>query len=217
MRTKILLVILVVSSFIQVAAQEKKFNFGIKVAPAISWLSSENKNISSDGAAVKCNWGFIGAYNFSQNFSLVSGFNFNYLEGKLKTDDVGLYNHNHPLMYDVNMPDNNGTKRSYTEFQIPAVFQMKSNEIEHFKIFLQIGLAGGVLVKAKQNDVENVFSETSLFNSSFIVAAGVDFPIKGDISLIGQLKYNGGLTNVGKGGFSEAKVSFVELGLGILF
>lgn len=201
MKTRILLIIFILSGLFQASAQEqsKKFNFGLKIAPALSWLSTNEKGVSSDGPLFRFNWGAIGAYNFSQNFALVSGININSLGGKLKHDATNV-----------------SVKSKYSEFQIPAILQMKSNEIGVLKIHFQIGLAGGIFMSAKDGNDENIYSQTRPFNASYIVASGVDFPVKGGFSLIGQIKYNGGLTNISKSG-SNAKSSFIELGLGVLF
>ena len=200
MKAKILLITIIFLGFTQVNAQDKKLNFGLKVAPALSWLNSDEKGVSSDGAVAGFNWGFIGVYNFSQNFALVSGFNVNSLGGKLKFDAT-----------------NSSAKINYSELQIPLVFQMKSSEIGKIKVYLQIGLAEGVFLSAKDGDGNSIYSQTIPVNTAWIVASGVDFPLKGGISLLGQIKYNGGITNVNKSGYNDATSSFVELGIGILF
>ncbi len=200
MKTKFLLLIFILSGLIQANAQEKKFNFGLKIAPAVSWLSSDEKGVSGDGPLGRFNWGFIGAYNFSPNFAFVSGFNINTLGGKLKYDATGV-----------------SAKSKYSELQIPVIFQMRSNEISFLKIYFQIGLAEGVFMSAKDAEGESIYSQTRPFNTAYIIASGVDFPLKGGIDLIAQIKYNGGLTNIGKDDYYKAKSGFVELGLGILF
>jgi len=199
MKTKILLVIFILSGLVQASAQDKKFNFGLKIAPAVSWLSTDQKGTSSDGPLARFNWGFIGAYNFSQNFALVTGININSLGGKLIDEDK------------------HSIKRKYTELQIPAIFQMRSNDIGGFKIYFQLGLGGGIFLSAKDGDDEKIYDQTRPFNASYIVASGVDFPVKGGFSLIGQIKFNGGLANIGKSDSYNAKSSFLELGLGVLF
>lgn len=201
MKTKILLVMFIFSGFVHAYAEEqyKKFNFGLKVAPAISWLNSNREEISSDGVVAKFNWGFIGIYNFTQNFSAVSGFNINSLGGKLK-----------------NEVDHTSYKYKYSEFELPVIFQMKSNEIVGIKIFFQLGIAPGVIMSAKNSDTKEKISK-NLFDVSWLAATGVNVPVKGNIELFGQIKYNGGLTNIAKNDLEKAKASFVELGLGVLF
>ena len=200
MKARILLITFILLGFTQVNAQDKKVNFGLKIAPALSWLNSDEKGVSSDGASARFNWGFIGGYNFSPNFALVSGFNVNSLGGKLKLDAT-----------------DRSVKCNYSELQIPLVFQMKSSEISIFKIYLQIGLAEGVFLTAKDGDGESIYSQTKPLNTAWIIASGIDFPFKGGISLIGQIKYNGGFTNISKSDYFEATSSFFELGLGVLF
>lgn len=201
MKTRILLITFILSGLIQASAQDKKFNFGLKVAPAISWLSSEQSGVSGDGASAKFNWGFIGACNFTDNFALVSGFNVNSLGGKLKREDTTKYSMGY----------------RYSELQLPAIFQMRSNEIFGLKIYFQLGLAAGYLMSAKDEDGEKIPKRP--LNTSWIIGSGVYVPVAGNINLLGQIKYNGGLTGIGKKKTPthQATANFIELGLGVLF
>jgi len=201
MKIRILLVAFFLLSLTQINAQDRKFNFGLKVAPAISWLSTDRVDVSSDGASAKFNWGFISGYNFTDNFALVSGFNVNYLGGKLKDDATSV-----SRVY------------KYSELQLPAIFQMKSNDIAGFKIYFQVGLAAGVFLNAKE-DGHKIMKDTRPLNSAWLVGAGVYVPVAGDINLLGQIKYNGGFTGIGKKGTAahQTTANFVELGLGVLF
>lgn len=203
MKTKILLFSIVLATLSQIGlAQDKKFNFGFKVGPSISWFSIDERGISSEGAVPKLNWGFIGAYNFSENFALLSGFNVNSLGGKVKVEGL---------------PGSFKTK--YSEFQLPAIFQMKTNEIGSLKFYAQIGLAAGYVFKAKDDDDNSISNETNDFETSYILAGGVEKPVNGGVSLIAQVKYNGGFTSIMKEKETnfQAKINFVELGLGVLF
>ena len=208
--TKILLTIIALLIVFHAHAQEKKFNFGLKIAPAISWLNIENDDnvstgISSDGAVAKFNWGFFGIYNATENFGLVSGFNVNHLGGNIKYSDGG------------------GTsvraKHKYSEIQIPFLLQMQSNEILDFRIFFQLGIAGGYFLKARDGNDKKLENETSDFNSAFIISGGIYYPFIGGLNLMGQFKYNGGLNNISRrDGFDgKIKTSFVELTFGLMF
>lgn len=207
MKTKILLLTIVLSLVSQLNfAQDKQFNFGFKVAPAISWLGIDHPLLSTDGSSPKFNWGFFGAYNFSENYSVLSGFNVNALGGKLRIEGLS-----------------EGMKSKYSEFQIPAVFQMKTNEIGNLKYFVQIGLAAGYVFKAKDNENNDIKDYTNPLTTSYILSAGAEYPVSGGVSLLAQIKYNGGLTNITKSDKYEpiedvkAKANFIELGLGVMF
>jgi hypothetical protein len=196
-------------------AQDRKFNFGFKVAPAISWLSVDNANISSNGSSPKFNWGFIGEYNFNHNFAFVSGFDINTLGGKLKIDE--------------NLDGQEFTSNStanYSEFEIPLIFQMKTDRIGHLKYYAQIGLTIAYVYSAKDDNNNDISNTSYPVNTGYILAAGIEYPVVGDVSFIGQIKYNGGLTSITKslnyGTYSSntntnATTDFVELGFGILF
>ena len=207
MKKKILLGIFALAVAFQASAQDKAFNFGFKVAPAISWLSIDNQLKEADGSNVKCNWGFFGAWNFAENFSLASGFNVNFLGGNYKeifpvgSEALGYYRKD---------------KIRLGELELPVAFQMRTNDINDFKFYVQIGLASGYIFRAKDKDDKNI--DNRHLNTSYFVAGGVEYAVTGGVSLIGQLKYNGGLTSVmSTSHFAKTKANFVELGLGVMF
>jgi len=204
MKKKILFCILALAVIYQANAQEKAFNIGLRMAPAIAWLGIDDNNIESDGAVFKCNWALFGAWNFAENFSVVSGFNVNFLGGKYK----------HKLLEGPNVTVTNRIRLN--EFQIPLGFQMRTDEVSGFKFYAQVGLAGGYIFRAKDEDNKNVDNRS--LNTSYFVAAGAEYPIDGGISLIGQLKFNGGLTSVmSKNRFASTQANFIELGFGVMF
>lgn len=215
MKKTILTILIILTVSIQSTfAFDREFDFGFKVAPAISWLSVDNANISSNGSSPKFNWGFIGEYNFNHNFAFVSGFNVNTLGGKLKTSE--------------NIDGQEFTYNStanYSEFEIPFIFQMKTDRIGYLKYYAQIGLTAAYVYSAKDENNNDISNASYPVNTGYILAAGAEYPvIGGGISFIGQIKYNGGLTSITKslnyGNYSSdtnAKTDFIELGFGVLF
>jgi hypothetical protein len=200
MKKKILLGIFALAMVFQAAAQDKAFNFGVKVAPAISWLRIDNKLIEPDGANVKCNAGFIAAWNFAENFSLVSGININSLGGKYKKEG-----------------EVKDKEIRLTEFEIPVAFQMKTNDINDFKFYLQLGLGAAYIFSAKDKD-KNDIKEARDLGLNYFAVGGAEYAVTGGVSLIGQVKYNGSLTSVmSKHNFADTRANFVELGLGVMF
>jgi len=204
MKKKILFCILALAVISQANAQDKVFNFGFRVAPAVAWLSIDGNSIDSDGSALKFNWAFFGAWNFTDNLSIVTGFNVNSLGGRYKYELLEL-------------PNATVTNRiRLNEFQIPLGFQMRTDEISGFKFYAQVGLACGYIFNAR--DEHNQSIDNRFFNVSYFVAAGAEYPIAGGVSLIGQLKFNGGLTSVmSKNRFANTQANFMELGFGVMF
>ena len=196
MKKLLLSAVCLIAVLMQVNAQDKAFNFGLKMAPAISWLSIGDQGIEPNGARMKFNWGFVGAWNFSDNFSLVSGFNINSLGGNYKISAE---------TYRI----------KYSEFQLPAIFQMCTNSIGDMKLHLQIGLAEGVKLSAKDKDGNKINNQARNFNTAYLVAGGVEFRVLNELNLLAQIKYNGGLTSLMKN--ADMKNNFIELGIGVLF
>ena len=206
MKKLLLSVICVIAVLTQANAQDKTFNFGLKMAPAISWLSIGEPGMEPNGARMKFNWGFIGAWNFSDNFSLVSGFNINSLGGNYKysTDVVTLPTELFPK-----------NRIKYSEFQLPAIFQMRTNPIGDMRLHLQIGLAEGIMLSARDIDDNKINNSVRNFNTAYIVAGGMEYQVLGELNLLAQLKYNGGITKITKRG--DVRNNFLELALGVIF
>lgn len=196
MKKLLLSVICVIAMLTQTNAQDRKFNFGLKVAPAVSWLSIGEHGIEPNGARMKFNWGFIGAWNWADNFSLVSGFNINSLGGNYKT---ALYTN----------------RIKYSEFQLPAIFQMRTNPIGNMRLHAQIGIAEGVMLSARDKDNKKINNAVRNFNTAYIVAAGMEFQVLGELNLLGQIKYNGGITKIHKN--YDIRNNFIELAVGVIF
>ena len=196
MKKLLLSVICIIAVLTQANAQNINFNFGLKVAPAVSWLSIGEQEIEPNGARMKFNWGFIGAWNFANNFSLVSGFNINSLGGNYKT--------------------NTYTNRiKYSEFQLPAIFQMRTNPIGNMRLHAQIGIAEGIMLSAKNKENHKINNEVRNFNTAYIVAGGMEFQVLDELNLLGQIKYNGGITKITK--HSDIRNNFIELAIGVIF
>ena len=201
---KILFCILALAVIFQANAQDKAFNFGLRVAPAVAWLSVDDNDIRSDGGALKFNWAFFGTWNFTDNLSIVSGFNVNSLGGRYKYEHLGLPNATAANRIRLN------------EFQIPLGFQMRTDKVNGFKFYAQVGLACGYIFNARDEHKQSI--NNRFFNVSYFLAAGAEYPVAGGVSLIGQLKFNGGLTSVmSKNRFANTQANFMELGFGVMF
>jgi len=196
MKKLLLSVICLIAVLSQANAHDKRFNFGLRMAPAISWLNIDEPGLSESGARMKFNWGFIGAWNFYDNLSLVSGFNINSLGANYRSDIE---------KYRIN----------YTEFQVPILFQMRTNHIGNLRLHAQIGIGQGVMLNARDRDDNNIRSDVRNFNTAYIVAGGMEIRVLGELSLLAQIKYNGGLTKIHR--HYDMRNNFVELAFGVLF
>lgn len=207
------------------SAQYRSFILGIKAAPSISWMTTNQDDYSSEGAKIGFSWGVTSEFYFAKNYALATGLQFLYTGGKLSYPEV-----------------KEGVAVSLTRdyrirfLEIPAVLKLKTNEIGSFKYFGQIGLGFGVRMNSKGEDeyrlngqtiledYSDIDSDTRLFRTSMIIGAGVEYPFDNNTSLVAGVNFNNGFTNALKGKNSvniynehRAKTNFIELSLGVMF
>ena len=83
MKHKIILITLFVLFGFQTFAQLKPFRFGVKAAPNVAWISADTENYENEGPVLGFSWGFLADITLMEHYFLKTGFNFDYLNGKL--------------------------------------------------------------------------------------------------------------------------------------
>ncbi|PKO97673.1 MAG: hypothetical protein CVU14_10080 [Bacteroidetes bacterium HGW-Bacteroidetes-9] len=219
------LFIILISMAKPVLAQYKSVTLGVKGAPNIGWLKTDQEKYSSEGIVPGFAWGLVAEFYFAENYAFGTGFNFDFQNGKLSYPEersgAGVLTRNYRLKY----------------LEVPAMIKMKTNEIGRLKFFGQIGMGLGVRLNSKGKDVFKltgsatqttdfslIDSQTNLFRASMIVGAGVEYPIDNSTSIVGGINFNNGFTNVLKGNNSaypatehQGVPNFVELSFAVMF
>ena len=232
MRKLIVVFVLVLAFNFSGYSQQKPFQFGIKVAPNMSWLKPSTDGYESDGAGVGFAWGFIADFAFTENYFISTGFNavwnnaslkYPYYDKALETEGV-LYRDYH-LRY----------------LEIPVKLKMKTNKLnDHLKAFGQLGLGSAFKIGAKAKeqfeysdngniittleDETNISDEIQLFKASLIVGGGVEYYIDESTLIFVEFNYNNGFTNILKDFNTvdptlsqQAQLHYIELAIGVIF
>ncbi len=208
-----------------VIAQYKSISLGIKAAPNLGWIKSDQEGYKSQGTIAGFAWGMAAEFYFAENYAFATGFSFDFQNGKLSYPEqrnvAGELTRNYRLKY----------------LEIPAMIKMKTNEISGFKFYGQIGLGAGVRLNSKAKDVfkaagqtiattdfKSIDSQTRLFKASMIVGAGVEYPFDESTSLVAGINFNNGITNALKGNNSvnsslshKGVPNFIELSIAVMF
>lgn len=205
-------------------AQYRSFILGIKAAPTISWMATNQNTYNSEGVKIGFDWGVAAEFYFTKNYALVTGLNFIYQGGKLSYDEE--------ISSSLVRLDRDYRIR-YLE--IPAILKLKTNEIGDIRYFGQIGLGLGIRTSSLARDSYDlsgrsimvdyytIDGQTRLFRTSMIVGAGIEYPFDNNTALILGVNFNNGFSNVLKGknnvNFLEHRAipNFVELNIGIMF
>ena len=218
MKKAILALAAIVTITLPAAAQDgKSARLGLKVAPNMSWINPSESRIKSDGSVTGFNFGLMADFRLgNDNYALATGLFYMVRTGG---------------KYKMTLTDSSSTtataKLQYV--QLPLTIKLKTNEIGYITYFGQIGADLGINVGAT-GDVttmvgrstttlkdEDISDNIALFRAGLLVGAGLEYNFSGNTSALVGINYSNGLTNVFDKDAGKAKLSYIELALGILF
>lgn len=227
MKRKLFLITIILLIGFQTFAQLKPFRFGVKGAPNIAWISSETKDYENDGPVVGFSWGFLADITLMEHYFIKTGFNFDYLNGRL-------------ILPFENLSDSisGSLHRKYNlrYLEIPVTFKMRTNQFGKFALYGHIGFGAGFRMKARSQDElynengslvleeeNDIADELTLVRGSLIVGIGTEFFIDESTSIILDLTFNNGLSNILKGENSQnleeqkGYLHYFQLNIGVMF
>lgn len=206
----------------------RPFQFGIQLTPNIGWLSPDTKGYSGDGVQAGFAWGFVSDIAIARNYYFNTGFDLNYLNGKLSFDTQVISNGDTTLgiMH---------RKYSMRYLEIPLMFKMKTNTFGVYRFWANIGFVAGINIKAKTSDnyvpkngkvinaEDDAFDDIATARLALQFGGGIDYLIDKSTFLFFSLNYNNGLTNVLNGNnpltheSQRAVPSYLALSIGVMF
>ena len=222
----------------QINAQEtqRKFRFGVRAAPQLSWIKADYKSIPANesyengGVSVGFSWGPHAEILLSDQFSILTGVDVNYSTGKVKGTITTLNT--------VQTLDQTYKMRFV---EIPFGIKARTKEIGYMRYFFSIGLSAGFRYRANTEfatSTNNTVNVTVLnsnsssfvngFRGAYQLGGGVEYSLSGNTALVGGITFNNGLTNLLKSqnstNFSNtnladerAILNYLQLNIGILF
>lgn len=141
-------------------AQEKKistskYRLGFKVSPNISWLASDNGNMTVGDKSLQFGYGLNFDIFFAENYAIGTGFNINNTGSSFtyyKKFQDGVENINGTEFNDMNQIGEVNRDLTLKYFQVPLTFKMTTNEIGYITYWGQFGLGLNMNMKALSND-----------------------------------------------------------------
>lgn len=209
------------SAFSQVETEiAKNFRFGLKAAPAISWLAEDKIGMERNGLSTGFAYGFQLEFRLANNYSFVSGIDVNSHSGSLNFgfDQSDTSNLRKPYLLVPNK-DSLGyqiTSRKYTfsSVDIPLTIKMKTKEIGYLTYFGQFGVNASYIYKARttnnnyidltgtegtlsgDNEELDIIGETNFARLALNIGIGAEYNLAGSTSLMFGLSWNNGFTRV---------------------
>lgn len=134
----------------------KKFKFGFKVDPNISWMSSETNDAVNEGVLLRGSFGVNADIMFSERYALGTGFSIMGSGGQLSFFDTeDRISDDGESSFIVKR--NRKYKLKYVE--IPLTLKLRTDEIGYLTYWGQFGLVLGFATKATADDNIKFFSE----------------------------------------------------------
>jgi len=210
-------------------AQTPPVKLGIKVAPNIAWMAPETKDYEYDGVSGGLTAGLVTDIYFAEHYAFSTGFNFAFLNGKLKyTDSLALDTGSVAgQMY---------RKYKFIYLDIPYMVKMQTRPFGNFSFYGQIGFSTGFRLSAKARDYfdpengaerieenHNITSETTLIRQAVLFGIGFEYHLDENTRIFLGFSYSNSLNNILTGhntysGYNQKSLfNFVEANLGILF
>ncbi len=219
-----------------VFSQVKPFRFGLKIAPSVGWLTPDSEDLEKNGSMAGFSWGFISDFAITENYFVGTGFNINYLNGRLK------YPHSMDIIEESDTTTVTGTmKRKYKlgYIELPVTLKMKTNKFDAIQVFGQIGFSASFNIRAKsvddfsykindvyhsESDERDISDDIKLVKGALILGGGIEYFVDNSTSVLVGLKYSNGITNILKSVNTadpsidqKATPYFIELSLGVIF
>ncbi|MBN2164848.1 MAG: PorT family protein [Marinilabiliaceae bacterium] len=157
-----------------------KIRLSMNLNPQLSWLNSDDDNISSGGSLFGYNFGINVNKFFAPNYAFHSGLTINTTGGilKFKPDSTTEFN----LKY----------------IEIPFGLHLKTNEFHRMVYYGQFGLATQMNINAKDEDGNSLNSEIHFFDLSYHFGGGIEYSLGGTTYLTAGVQYNNGITDITK-------------------
>jgi hypothetical protein len=224
-------------------SDESRYEFGLRIAPQISWSSPDSKSLENGGGSLDWNYGFHVAKKFTSRYAIAFEVNVINMTSKIKfTDSLTIYSDK------LSGAKTNDLAINYNlrYVQVPIIFKMYTDELkDKWRVFGEFGVGLSFLVRSKADvnssvlnlsnvDVdnpdkvdeffinsnkfdENYSTKVNFLRPSFIIGGGVLYDLFGQTKGYVGLRYDGGLVDYMDADKWIANNSFTSLNLGIIF
>jgi hypothetical protein len=174
--------------------------FGIFVDPQVSWMSSDNDEVTNNGSRMGFNFGLNINKFFAENYAITSGISLNHVGGKLRYADSTAFRVQGEI--DTLL---RGTTITY-KFQyinVPFGLTLKTNEIGYFTYFAHLGVDFQFKIKATGDesngfDDKKIDEEVNFFTIGYHFGVGAEYSLGGNTSIVLGLTFNQSLIDVTK-------------------
>ena len=187
----------------------KSVRLGVKLMPNVGWFNSPDKELQPAGALAGFGFGLVAEFKLAKNnnYAFATGLSITNQGGVLEYQSVAAEGVNPTLFF--NSKAKTDIRLRYID--IPLMLKLKTNEIGYMTYFFNVGVTGGINVRATQNltltynnlnveksqivEKQDINEQVVVGRVLFVAGAGAEYNIGGNTSIFGSINWNNGLTN----------------------
>lgn len=157
------------------AQDYKRTRLGFLLSPQISWMTSDDSSVDSNGSLFGYNFGLMVDRFFDQNYAFSTGLTINTTGGKLtyNTEEEGKINSTFKLKY----------------LEIPLTLKLLTNDYHRSRYYGQFGMFTQFNIKASDEDGNGRSSDVKTFDMGYQLGGGIEYSLGGDTYLTAGLTY----------------------------
>ncbi len=218
------------------AQDDEGVRLGIKVAPNMSWIKSDDKKVlESDGSKIGLTFGLVTEFPLGNGgkYRFGTGLFLNYAGGNYKQPFTYTDANNQQVTKDLSSK----TKLQYIE--LPLTVKLMTNEIGYMRYYGRLGIGTAFNISAKADfetiavgvngvagvssfEDEDIKDNIQPFRAGLIVGGGMEYNFSGSTTVQIGVNYHNGFTNLLKDvkvGDKNAKLlqNYLELDLAVFF
>jgi hypothetical protein len=175
---------------IQTEGNQPFMSFGIHFDPLISWFSTDSYATRNDGVVPGFNFGISYNKYFGPNYSFSSGINIINAGGRIINRDVTYFEENNYSNTLLTVPAGEAITYKVTYLSVPLGLKLQTSQMGYGRFFTDVGLDPKIVVGGRADipslDIKggNAISELNIFNLSYHIMAGIEYPLSGNNSFI---------------------------------
>src|SRR5665647_1442819 len=175
---------------IQTDGGQPFISFSIHFDPLLSWFSTDSYDTRTDGVVTGFNFGISYNKYFSPNYSFSTGLNIINAGGRLINRDITHFEFKNYSSAILTVQPGEAITYRVTYLSVPLGLKLQTNQIGYGRFFTDVGLDPKIVVGSRADipslDIKggNATSELNIFNLSYHIMAGMEYPIAGNNSFI---------------------------------
>lgn len=176
--------------YIQTGGGQPFISFSIHFDPLISWFTTESYDTRNDGVVTGFNFGISYNSYFGPNYSFSTGVNIINAGGRLINREATLFELKNYYNSILTVQPGESITYKITYLSIPLGLKLQTNQVGYGRFFTDLGLDPKIVIGGRADIPSlnikggNALPELNLFNLSFHIMAGMEFPLAGNNNLV---------------------------------